>query len=55
MANETQLEILKKGIQEWNDWRDRHPTERIDLSEVKLPQATRFSDFNFPTSQGAGD
>ncbi len=36
MANQEQLEILKKGVDAWNEWREENPNERIDLSEAQL-------------------
>jgi hypothetical protein len=31
MADEKQLEILKSGVMEWNNWRDRH-TGTLELT-----------------------
>jgi uncharacterized protein YjbI with pentapeptide repeats len=31
MANAAQLEILKQGVEVWNQWRKDHPDEKIDL------------------------
>ena len=39
MANEKHLAILKGGIQTWNQWRDKHPEIRPDLSEANLGKA----------------
>jgi len=36
MANPEHLEILKKGVEEWNKWRDDHPEIVPDLSRAKL-------------------
>lgn len=36
MANEEQLAILKRGVDEWNRWRVSHPKEFIDLSGADL-------------------
>ena len=36
MANEEHLAILKKGVKEWNAWREENRTIRPDLSEVDL-------------------
>jgi hypothetical protein len=36
MANPKHLEILKKGVEEWNKWRDDHPEIVPDLSRAKL-------------------
>ena len=32
MANEEHLKILKRGVEEWNAWREEHPDIRPDLS-----------------------
>ena len=39
MANEKHLEILKKGVKEWNEWRNKHPKEQPDLSGADLSGA----------------
>jgi hypothetical protein len=36
MANREHLEILKKGVKAWNQWRKQNPKVRPDLSEVHL-------------------
>ena len=36
MANSEHLEILKRGVEQWNKWRKEHPDERTDLRAVKL-------------------
>ena len=36
MANKAQLVILKKGVGHWNEWRQRNPEVRIDLSGADL-------------------
>lgn len=36
MANPKHLEILKKGVEEWNKWRDDHTEILPDLSRAKL-------------------
>jgi uncharacterized protein YjbI with pentapeptide repeats len=36
MANQEHLEILKKGVREWNRWRDRNLEIRPDLSGADL-------------------
>jgi uncharacterized protein YjbI with pentapeptide repeats len=40
MADPKQLERLKQGVEEWNQWRSKHPSERIDLSGAKLSDIT---------------
>ena len=39
MANEEHLAILKKGVAAWNEWRERHPDIRPNLSETRLAWA----------------
>lgn len=36
MANKEQLAILKKGVWRWNDWREAHLDEQIDLLVADL-------------------
>ena len=36
MANQEQLEILKKGVFEWNVWRGNHLDVAVDLKEADL-------------------
>ena len=36
MANEQHVELLKKGVEGWNAWREENPNEAIDLSEADL-------------------
>lgn len=36
MANQKHLEILKQGVEIWNEWRKEYPQERPDLSEANL-------------------
>lgn len=36
MANQEQLEILKQGVEVWNEWRLEHRSEEIDLYEADL-------------------
>src|SRR5579859_1560036 len=39
MANEEQLQRLRRGVQEWNAWRDEYPEEQIDLNRADLSEA----------------
>lgn len=39
MANKKHLEILKKGVKVWNEWRKRNPEERPNLSRADLKGA----------------
>ncbi len=36
MAVQEQIEILKQGAKAWNEWRENHPTELIDLRGARL-------------------
>jgi len=36
MANQIQVDILKRGVPQWNRWRYEHPNARIDLSDADL-------------------
>jgi len=36
MANEQQVELIKKGPEAWNQWREQNPDESIDLSGADL-------------------
>jgi len=39
MANPEHLAILKQGVKVWNEWRERNPKIRPDLSDANLEQA----------------
>jgi hypothetical protein len=39
MANPEHLEILKRGVEEWNKWRKEHPAVPPDLNGADLPKA----------------
>jgi len=39
MANKEQLEILKSGVQAWNQWRGANPKIEIDLEKAELSSA----------------
>jgi len=36
MANEEQLEIFQRGVDEWNEWRENNPDIEVDLSNIRL-------------------
>ena len=38
MANEEHLKILKRGVEEWNEWRREHPEDWPDLTGANLAQ-----------------
>ncbi len=39
MANEEHLRILKQGVTAWNQWREDHPNEIVDLYRADLTEA----------------
>src|SRR5664280_566294 len=39
MANPEHLEILKQGVEQWNEWREEHPDVHPDLRWADLDQA----------------
>ncbi len=58
MANEEHLAILKRGVEEWNLWRNQHPNIRVDLtgadlSEARLSQAD-LTEANLEKAKFAG-
>lgn len=36
MANKKYIDILLSGIEIWNDWRAKHPSEEVDFTEADL-------------------
>jgi hypothetical protein len=42
MADEEHLAILKRGVEAWNEWRERHPQVRPDLGGARLNGVTLF-------------
>jgi hypothetical protein len=36
MANQEQLDVLKQGVEVWNEWRERNPDVQIDLRSAIL-------------------
>lgn len=36
MANQEHVELLKRGVDEWNQWRENNPDLRPDLREINL-------------------
>lgn len=40
MANKEHLEILKKGVDEWNRWRKSYPTTKPDLTGAYLSESS---------------
>ena len=39
MANPEHLEILKQGVEAWNQWREQNPQTKPDLSGAILREA----------------
>ncbi len=46
MADQQHLEILKRGVDAWNNWRQKNPSTRPDLSGAELEDAN-YSSINF--------
>jgi uncharacterized protein YjbI with pentapeptide repeats len=36
VANQEHVELLKRGVDEWNQWRENNPNLRPDLREIEL-------------------
>ena len=36
MADPLQLEIIRKGVQYWNKWRDENPLQKPDMRKADL-------------------
>jgi hypothetical protein len=49
MANAEQLAVLKKGVKEWNEWREKNPEVVPDLSKADLLGAN-LSDANLSSA-----
>ena len=47
MANEEQLEILKQGVEAWNNWREENPKVRVHLDEAFFPNGIELVGVNF--------
>ncbi|MBN3906746.1 MAG: pentapeptide repeat-containing protein [Nostoc sp. NMS1] len=58
MANEEHLAILTKGVEVWNEWRNKYPKVRPDLSGAKLHNANlrkaNFEETNFSGAELCG-
>lgn len=39
MANQQHLDLLKQGVETWNQWRNEHPDTQLDLSKADLKGA----------------
>jgi uncharacterized protein YjbI with pentapeptide repeats len=47
MANEKHLKVLKRGVDEWNEWRSKNKDEIPDLSSADLSDANlRYADLS---------
>jgi len=54
MANQEHLDILKQGVEAWNQWRKVHPEIRPDLNNVDLSNVDfRDADFSYANLSGA--
>src|SRR2546426_614142 len=42
MANQEHLDILKQGVERWNQWRKKHPEIQPDLSKAYLKGANLY-------------
>lgn len=42
MANQEHLDILKQGVDIWNQWRKEHPDAEPDLSGANLSEANLY-------------
>jgi hypothetical protein len=42
MANDEHLAILKQGVEVWNEWRQKNPDVRPDLSRANI-QTQQFT------------
>src|SRR2546423_1103863 len=38
MANQEQLDLLKQGVEVWNQWRQEYPEKLLDLNRADLTQ-----------------
>ncbi|NIP30954.1 MAG: hypothetical protein GTN99_06435 [Candidatus Dadabacteria bacterium] len=46
MSNENHLELLKMGVEQWNEWREQNPEVIPDFSWANLP-GMDFKNYNF--------
>jgi len=46
LANDEYLAILRKGVEEWNRWREENPDEQPDLGGANLSASILFYDPN---------
>ena len=54
MANEEHLAVLKRGVEAWNQWRQKNPEVRPDLGRAKLARANlRGADLSGADLSGA--
>ncbi|MBD2649978.1 pentapeptide repeat-containing protein [Nostoc foliaceum] len=58
MANEEHLAILRQGVEVWNEWRNKYPKVRPDLTGAKLHNANlrkaNFEETNFSGAELCG-
>jgi hypothetical protein len=53
MASASQLEVLDKGVQAWNSWREQNASELVDLSQSDL-QGRDLVQINLSSAQLSG-
>src|SRR5690349_17422835 len=52
MANHQHLDLLKRSIKDWNDWRQQNPEKQPDLSYAELQEVklvTTYGEANLST------
>ena len=52
MADQEQLNILKQGIETWNQWRQKHTDTPPDLSDADLSRANLCDFYSWKTEIG---
>lgn len=53
MANKEHLEVLRKGVRAWNEWRGQNPREGVDLSDGDF-RALELMDVNLSRANLSG-
>lgn len=52
MTDESHVEILKKGVMEWNTWREDHPKVKPNLRNINFYQEFSKSFYDLPSFDG---
>lgn len=55
MANPEHLEILKRGVEAWNQWREKNPDVKPDLSGAQLADEDLCTLSSDPDAKGSAD